>query len=187
MASGTARTLLDALAAQVVDVVLTTDPPQDAEGGAFRAHRIAEQPVSLHGRPDRVAHDSLDTLLTVEEIILPSGSAIRAEFLAITDARGITPRVVAKVEDMAMIRLLAREGAGVALAPDVVVADELASGRLKRAPFALGLSERFYAIAMPRAFPHPALESLLAAAAGPASSALSKPAKNMYLAPTSET
>jgi LysR family transcriptional activator of nhaA len=185
--SGTAAALLDALAAQALDVVLTTDPPQDAQEGPFRAHRIAEQPVSLHGRPDRVRHDSLAALLSAESIILPSGSAIRAEFLAITDALGIVPRVVAEVEDMAMIRLLAREGVGVALAPDVVVADELASGRLARAPFALGLSERFYAITVPRAFPHPALAPLLAAAAAGVASALSKPAKKMYPAPTSET
>lgn len=164
--SGTADALFDALAALELDVVLTTDPPHDARAGEFLAQKIDEQPVSLHGRPERMAHDSLEALLQAEGVILPSGSAIRAEFLDHVGARGIVPRIIADVEDMAMIRLLAREGAGVAVAPDVVVADELEAGRLVTAPFVLGVTERFYAVTVPRLFPHPRLGPLLDAVRG---------------------
>lgn len=159
--SGPADTLLDALAALELDVVLTTAPPHQGRTEDFLAHKIAEQPVSLQGRPERVAHDNLDALLRAEGMILPASSAIRAEVLDLAHARGIAPRIVAEVDDMAMIRLLAREGAGVAVAPNVVVADELAAGRLVTAPFALGVTERFYAITVARRFPHPSLATLL--------------------------
>jgi LysR family transcriptional activator of nhaA len=62
---------------------------------------------------------------------------------------------------MAMMRLLAREDAGVALVPDVVLADEIKSGRLATAPFDLALTETFYALTVPRNFPHPLLAELL--------------------------
>ena len=165
--SGAAEALLDALVALELDVVLTTDPPHDAREGEFLAQKIDEQPVSLHGRAELMAHESLEALLRAEGVILPSGSAIRAEFLDHVGSQGIVPRIIADVDDMAMIRLLARAGAGIAVAPDVVVADELEAGRLVTAPFALGVSERFYAVTVPRLFPHPALGPLLEAARGP--------------------
>ena len=73
----------------------------------------------------------------------------------------VTPNIVAEADDMAMVRLLAREDEGVALASDVVLADEIATGRLVTAPFDLELTETFYAITVPRNFPHPLLAELL--------------------------
>ncbi|MEO1552046.1 MAG: hypothetical protein AAFR93_16740 [Pseudomonadota bacterium] len=50
---------------------------------------------------------------------------------------------------------------GLAIAPSVVVADEVAAGRVATAPFELGLRETFYAVTLPRRFAHPALADLL--------------------------
>ena len=74
---------------------------------------------------------------------------------------GVEPKVAAHVDDMAMVRLLAREGFGVAVAPAVVVADEVTAGLLATAPFDLGIEEPFFAVTLPRKFPHPALADLL--------------------------
>ena len=63
---------------------------------------------------------------------------------------------------MAMVRLLAREGEGVAVAPAVVVQDELDAGRLQTAPFPLSIVENFFAITRRRTYPHPLLDSLVA-------------------------
>jgi LysR family transcriptional activator of nhaA len=43
----------------------------------------------------------------------------------------------------------------------VVLADEIATGRLATAPFDLELTETFYAITAPRNFPHPLLAEVL--------------------------
>ena len=69
---------------------------------------------------------------------------------------------------MAMVRLLARSGAGLAIAPSVVVADELKAGRLATAPFKLDIVETFYAVTMRRTFPHPLLSRLIAEEVDPA-------------------
>ena len=158
--SGNTARLLEALRALQLDVVLTTELPQQAD---FAAQKIAEQEVGLHGQARLMRAETLPALLAEAPLILPTDSVIRTAFNALAARLGITPRVVADVDDMAMVRLLAREGAGLAVAPAVVLADEIASGALVSAPFALGIAEPFYAVTLPRAFPHPALAGLLGA------------------------
>ena len=62
---------------------------------------------------------------------------------------------------MAMLRLLANEGAGLALVPPVVVRDELDSGVLVERHRVAGIREEFYAITPSRRFPNPVLRELL--------------------------
>ena len=160
--SGSAEVLLGDLRALALDIVLTTDPPQALPGSDLRAKRIAEQPVGLHGHPGRLGHDSLEALLRSEPLIVPTGSSIRSDFESLTEHLGVSPRIVAEVDDMAMVRLLTRADLGVALAPAVVLADEIAQGMLRTAPFDLPLVESFYAVTPRRSFPHVALERLMA-------------------------
>ena len=160
--SGPDAQLLSDLRDLALDVVLSTEAPRDAAD--FIAHRLAEQPVLLHGLPDLIDGRGLDDLLANETFVVPTEPAIRSGFAALCDRLGLTPRIAADVDDMAMVRLLARAGAGIAVAPAVVVADELDSGRLATVPHPTGIVETFFAITVRRAFPHPAIEGLLAAA-----------------------
>jgi LysR family transcriptional activator of nhaA len=164
--SGSLRPLLADLENLALDVVLTTQVPPTGEGLVLAAQKIAEQPVRLHGRPDHLHHASLADLLAQEPLILPTEDVIRTGFKNLVTALGVQPRIVAHVDDMAMVRLLARAGLGLAIAPTVVVADELASGMLATAPFDLGITEPFFAVTLPRKFPHPALAGLLRGLAG---------------------
>ena len=104
---------------------------------------------------------TLKALLESAPLIVPTDSIIRAGFENLVAQMGISPRIVANVDDMAMVRLLAREGAGVAIAPAVVMADEIAAGILATAPFDLNIKEPFYAVTLPRTFTHPALAELM--------------------------
>jgi len=160
--SGSNRVLMADLEALALDVVLTTDVPEAGAAG-LAARKIAEQPVLLHGVPNRMGHASLADMLAGEPLILPTENVIRSRFQHVIAQLGVTPRIAAEVDDMAMVRLLAREGVGLAVAPTVVLADEIASGLIETAPFDLGISEPFYAVTLPRRFPHPALAPLLAA------------------------
>ncbi len=159
--SGSGTRLFGALSALALDVVLTTEAPPSAAGSDFIAHRLAEQTVSLHGTPDRMRHRSLRDLLENEPVIVPTESSIRTGFNSLVARLGLQPRIVADVDDMAMVRLLAREGAGLALAPSVVLADEIANGTLQAAPHDLDIVESFFAVTTPRTFPHPMLGELL--------------------------
>ena len=75
---------------------------------------------------------------------------------------GIQPNIIAEVDDMAMMRLLAREDVGLAIVPPIVVKDELASKRLVEAARFPQLSEAFFAVTLSRRFPNPLLRELLA-------------------------
>ncbi|MEL7105909.1 MAG: LysR family transcriptional regulator [Pseudomonadota bacterium] len=159
--SGDENVLFAALKSLTLDVVLSTDPP--FVSGEFIAQKLAEQPVGLHGLPDRLHAASHSDLLAREAFILPTDRTIRTGFAALADQLGLRPRIAAEVDDMAMVRLLAREGAGLAVAPAVVLADELAAGRVATAPFDLGIVESFFAVTTKRSYPHPLLKDVLLA------------------------
>jgi len=159
--SGGADMLFAALKSLALDVVLTTQPPPGASSPEFTAHRIAEQSVGIHGAPHRLRHGTLKALLDNEPLIVPTESPIRTQYDSLVARLGAKPRIAADVDDMAMVRLLAREDVGLAIAPSVVLADEIASGRVQTAPFDLNLKESFYAVTVHRSFPHPALAGLV--------------------------
>jgi LysR family transcriptional activator of nhaA len=74
---------------------------------------------------------------------------------------GIRPLIAAEVDDMAMLRLIARESPGVALVPPVVVRDELERGTLVERARVPGLRETFYAVTATRRFANPLIKALL--------------------------
>ena len=161
--SGTIRDLLAQLESHAIDVVLSNSAaPRDARA-LIRNHLLDEQPVSLVGRPRankrkfRFPED-----LRNEPILLPSlDSDIRVGFDHLMDLAGIRPIVLAEVDDMAMLRLLAREREGVTLVPPIVVRDELESGVLVEHCRIPQLTENFYAIIQKRRFPNLLLGPLL--------------------------
>lgn len=162
--SGHPTELLEGLATLNFDLVLLNREPPDDSLAPFETHRLAEQPVSLVGTPARLNPDlPLATLLRDQPVILPTrDSTLRMAFDAQASRLGISPQVVAEVDDMAMMRLLAREDIGLALVPPIVVKDELASGRLVEARDHPAIAETFYAITLRRRFPNPVVQDLLA-------------------------
>jgi len=161
--SGTSAQLLQALETLNLDVVLINRAPLRDASTPFVSHRLSEQPVSLVGTPELLGGISgLNDLLAGLPIILPtSDTGVRIGFDALTERLGIRPQIAAEVEDMAMMRLLAREGVGLAVLPPIVVQDELANGRLIEADRLPGIGETFFAVTLSRRFPNPVLADLL--------------------------
>lgn len=159
--SGSLRELLQDLDAHVIDVVLANSPaPQDSRS-ALRSRLLDEEPVSIVGRPGPRPFRFPDDLKEAP-ILLPSvGSEMRAAFDRLMDLAGVRPSIMAEVDDMAMLRLLARERQAYALVPPIVVRDELKNGALTELHRIEGLAERFYAIVPDRRFPNPLLQALL--------------------------
>lgn len=161
--SGNIRDLLAQLEAHAIDVVLSNSAaPRDARS-SLRNHLLNEQPVSLVGRPrpNKRRFKFPDDLL-IEPVLLPSlDSDIRVAFDRILELAGIRPTVLAEVDDMAMLRLLAREREGVTLVPPIVVRDELRAGILVEHCRIPDVTETFYAIVQKRRFPNRLLAELL--------------------------
>ena len=161
--SGTSGDLLRALEALSLDIVLINQPPARDAVTPFVSHRLSEQPVSLVGTRDLLGQGgSLPDLLAAQPVILPTAeTGIRIGFDAWVERQGLRPQIAAEVDDMAMMRLLARAGVGLAVLPPIVVQDELTSGHLIEAGRLPGVGEAFYAVTIRRRFPNPVLAELL--------------------------
>ncbi len=161
--SGRPGDLLDELERHGLDVVLSNSPAVRDAQTPFRSLLLGEQPLILIGRPRAKgpAFRYPDDLADVP-VMLPSlASGVRQAFDAAMERAGVRPIIHAEVDDMAMLRLLAREREGVTLAPPIVVKDELASGALVEYCRAPDLSEKYYAITARRRFPSALLTELL--------------------------
>ena len=161
--SGGLTDLLTRLSAHSVDLVLSNRRVHGDATNGLRCQRIARQPVSLVGpprrsrRPFRFPEDLADM-----HLVLPgSDSEIRSAFELLCEQWGIHYRIVASADDMAMLRLLARDSSAAAVIPSVVVRDELRDGRLQVYCKLPNLYENFFAISIKRHYQHPLLKPLL--------------------------
>ncbi len=163
--SGSAAELFAALAALNLDLVLTNQAPPTDALTEFVVQRIDEQEVSLIGTPALSAGEiALPDRLTSYPLILPTAeSGLRAGFNALTERLQVRPQIAAEVDDMAMMRLLAREGVGLAVLPPIVVRDELDSGDLVECARLPGLTETFFGVTVARRFPNALVAELLTA------------------------
>jgi LysR family transcriptional activator of nhaA len=165
--SGSLRALLLQLKSHTIDMVLSNQAVRkDAENNWF-SHLLARQPVILvtkkqrRQRPFQFPQD-----LHGLPIILPSHeSTIRQEFDAMLDRHQVRPIIAAEADDMAMLRLLAKETGTATLVPAVVVKDELQVGSLSVRHQFESIHESFYAITPERRFPNHLAKELIRSAA----------------------
>ncbi|MZR11639.1 LysR family transcriptional regulator [Maritimibacter sp. DP07] len=163
--SGSPSELLDGLETHNLDLVLMNRPPPQDSLTPFVTHHLAEQAVSIVGTPGRLDPDlSLRDLLATQPVILPTtDNTVRTAFDALASRLSVRPQVAAEIDDMAMMRLMAREDIGLALVAPIVVTDELASGRLVEAKEHPRIRENFYAVTLRRRFPNVVVQDLLEA------------------------
>ena len=161
--SGSQRELLRGLRGMSLDIVLTNLPPARDAASPYLVHRLAEQTVSLVGRPARVGQGrDLAALLAQEPLLLPTeDTALRAAFDALAARLDVSPQIAAEADDMAMLRLLTRADVGLAVIPPIVVQEELAAGDLVEAAQLDGMAEPFYAVTLERRFPNPLVAEVL--------------------------
>ena len=165
--SGLLDDLLTRLIQHQLDVVLANETVPSGVDRPLHCHFLGSQAISLVG-PARIwaplsmrVPEDLDGL----DIVLPGPrSAIRAQFDALCASANVTPRLRAEVDDMAMLRLIARDSGWVTVLPEVVVQDELRTGLLVCVGRSTLLQERFYAITTPHRHHIELLEQLLTGA-----------------------
>ena len=162
--SGLLEGLLERLVQHQLDVVLANETvPTDADR-PLHCRFLGSQAISLvgpasiwKGRSLRVP-DDLDGV----DLALPGPRhALRAQFDAMCMSAGVQPRLRAEVDDMAMLRLIARDSNWLTVLPEVVVQDEIPGGSLVSVGQSTQLQERFYAITTPHRHRIERLERLL--------------------------
>lgn len=164
--SGVLDDLLARLIQHQLDVVLANETVPSNVNRPLHCHFLGSQAISFVGSASVWASRSLRLPEQLDglDIALPGPrSALRAQFDALCAAAKVSPRLRAEVDDMAMLRLIARDSGWVAVLPEVVVQDELQSGALVCVAQSELLQERFYAITTPRRHRIELLERLLSA------------------------
>jgi LysR family transcriptional regulator, transcriptional activator of nhaA len=163
--SGTLQDLLARLQQHQLDVVLANEAVGSDGDRHLHCRFLGSQAISLvgpaavwGGRSLRLPED-LDGL----DLALPGPRhALRSQFDALCMAADVKPRLRAEVDDMAMLRLIARDSGWLTVLPEVVVQDELRNGSLLRVGQSTQLQEHFYAITTPHRHRIERLERLLA-------------------------
>lgn len=155
--------LLDLLGQHQIDVVLTNREVLLSDDIAWQSQLLSRQalsviaPASRHDLPDHIS-----PAYRHQRWVVPgSASPLRAAFESFCTQHQLEPEIVAEVDDMAMLRLLARDSGALAAMPAVVVRDELQSGVLSKRFDLPNAFENFYAVTLQRKFQHPLLSELL--------------------------
>jgi LysR family transcriptional activator of nhaA len=168
--SGSLQTLVERLLRHQLDVVLANKPVPSDPARPVSSRFLGSQVISLVGRADRWSGTALQVPqdLDAVEMAMPSTRhGVRAQFDALCFSAGVQPRLRAEIDDMTMLRLVARDSGWITVLPEVVVQDELHSGELVRVGQSSQLTEHFYAITVQHRTPvGPLNQMLLRAPAG---------------------
>ncbi len=161
--SGGLAELLSRLSAHNLDLVLSNRRVHADSTHAWRCQRITRQPVSLVGKPrhNTDAFQFPDDLRGMTVILPSMESELRAGFDLLCEQLDIRVKILAEVDDMAMLRVLARVSDAPVLVPTVVVRDELKQGLLQEYARIPNLYEDFFAIGIQRQYQHPLVKLLL--------------------------
>jgi LysR family transcriptional regulator, transcriptional activator of nhaA len=163
LVSGSLEELLDRLQVHNLDVVFSNRPVAAEVGRPWRCVRIDRQSVCLVGPPRKgTSRFRLPTDASRARFVVPGPSSdIRSQFDLWCERNKLRVDIAAEVDDMAMLRLLARDSGAITVLPEVVVQDELREGRLQRYCVVPGVFENFYAITAFRRIPSTVVESLI--------------------------
>jgi LysR family transcriptional activator of nhaA len=168
---GTFTALLGRLAAHQLDAVLADQPMPPHLARSMRGRLLLKSGLSLVAAPHVRMALSGDFPACLDGAPLIAGSAESPLSIAI-DAWlaecGLTPRIVARCDDSALIKVFAQRGFGIACVPTVIepdVATQFGVQRVGRIP---KLSELWYLIRPAGRHVHPLLEEIEAGAAGDA-------------------
>jgi LysR family transcriptional activator of nhaA len=162
--SASLEELLERMRVHKLDLILSNRPVVPDMQHSWRCKRIARQRVCLVGPPmKRNSKFHFPRDLPNVRLLLPGRSSdIRTQFELLCEDLAVAVRPYAEVDDMAMLRLLARDSGGVGLVPEVVVQDELKSGVLQKYCELPKVVENFYSITAERQFQPSVLKRLLA-------------------------
>ncbi|MEM1176061.1 MAG: LysR family transcriptional regulator [Pseudomonadota bacterium] len=160
--SDSLENLLDGLVHHQLDVALTNADVRGGDEQIWQSQLLARQAVSIVGPPDKKPATAFPAGYDSSRWVLPTrDNEIRRAFEAFCTQAQFTPVLEAEANDMAMLRLLARDSGAYAVLPTVVVNDEIRDGILVEYMRLPNVFESFYAITVKRRFESPALGALL--------------------------
>jgi len=154
--------LLSELSNHEFDVVLTNIEVGGTSRQQWQCHRLAQRPISVIGPAGLDLGTRFSDAYSHFDWVLPvSSSPIRAAFDGLCAQFQFQPNILGEADDMAMLRLLARDSQALAVMPDLVVKDEIANGRLKSYTVLPNIFECFYAVTVSKHLPNVLVNDLI--------------------------
>lgn len=154
--------LLNAVANHEFDLAITNIQVLGTNKELWQCQLLARQPVAIVGPPDLPLGKAFSNRYKDHEWVVPvSDSPVRSAFDSFCAQHQFKPRIVAEADDMAMLRLLARDTGALAVMPDVVVKDELQQGKLVNYLTLPNVYENFYAVTVKRQIQNQLVSTLI--------------------------
>ena len=155
--------LLNGLVTHQFDLILTnSNVAAEGQETLWQSQLLARQPLAVVGPPEQKPAAEFPQGYEGRRWVLPaSGTELRSAFDGFCSRWNYEPDVQAEADDMAMLRLLARDTGALTVLPTVVVKDEIAQGTLQEFMTLPNVYENFYAVTVKRQFVSPVLTELL--------------------------
>jgi LysR family transcriptional activator of nhaA len=149
--------LLSELAIHRLDIVLSDQPLPRGLGLRAYNHRLGESGLSFFAQRavGRQYRTGFPMSLNEAPMLLPSpDSALRRRLDEWFDGEGITPRIVAEIDDSALLKAFGEAGAGLFAGPTVIEKEICRMYRMSVVGRAPDIKERFFAISPERRLKH---------------------------------
>jgi LysR family transcriptional activator of nhaA len=164
---GAPERLLTDLAVHALDLVIADTPVSPSIKVKAFSHLLGETPVTVFGVPKLAAprRKNFPRSLDGAPFLVPTdGKTLRRTLDHYFDRESIRPRIVAELDDSALLTTFGQGGAGLFVAPTVLEKEVMRQfgvtvvGRLDQ------VRERYYAISVERRLKHPAVIAISEAA-----------------------
>lgn len=154
--------LLDGLAKHQLDVALTDFDVRGSDEQIWQSQLLAQHPIAIIGPPDLRPKGKFPRgYKDVRWVVPTKDHEIRRAFESLCSRLQYTADIKAEANDMAMLRLLARNSGALAVLPTVVVRDEVEQGKLKVWEELPNIFGDFYAITIRRVYEPAVLRAFL--------------------------
>ncbi len=161
--------LLAELAISEEDLVIADAPmPASVRVKAYN-HFLGECGVSFLAVPalaKRYRRGFPKSLSDAPLLVPTIGAAVRRELDRWFDTVGVSPRIVGEFQDSALMKLVAREGIGIAPVPSAVVREVKREFHLELVGTAVEVRERFYLISVEKRLKNPLVKAIVDRAQG---------------------
>lgn len=164
---GRPEELLPELAVHTLDLVLSDTPISPTVKVKAFHHLLGESAVSTFATPGLAARYRVNfpSSLDGAPVLFPTeNNVLRRSLDQWLSQAELAPRVVAELEDSALVKTLAERGHGLCFAPRVVADDLARQYGLVEVGVVPGVKERFYVLSVERKLRHPAVVLLQDAA-----------------------
>ena len=163
---GDSKRLLRLLKEHALDIVLSTFPASEEASSELYTHLLVQSPLCIVGSK-MIAKSNMKALATIfknHRLFLPSSALeSRSDFDHFIESHSIELNVLGEVDDIALLRVLALTGKGIAVVPKLGVQSDIDSKNLVLLHEFKSIKQRFYAITRQKRFPNPIINEIVRA------------------------